>query len=144
MAGRGPDERWGRFARLDRGEVEARLSGFPEERPERRNATGGAPEGAPARKGRRAPSTRCQTKTLRLTRRSPPSFEGDKKRRRRPSAELTPGADESRLHECRRDALIGEWSDAVLRPAMSAGCLTCESEMTPVRRELVAGPGDDP
>src|SRR4051795_13353818 len=48
MAGRGPDERWGRIARLDRGEVKARLSGFPEERPERRNATSGAPGGARA------------------------------------------------------------------------------------------------
>src|SRR3954451_12233367 len=44
MAGRGPDERLGRLAHLDRGEVKARPSGFPEERPERRNATGGAPE----------------------------------------------------------------------------------------------------
>src|SRR3954463_11631135 len=48
MAGRGPDERWGRLARLDRGEVKARPSGFPEERPERRNATSGAPGGARA------------------------------------------------------------------------------------------------
>ncbi len=32
------------LARLDRGEVKARPSGFPEERPERRNATGGAPQ----------------------------------------------------------------------------------------------------
>src|SRR3954471_110276 len=48
MAGRGPDERLGRLAHLDRGEVKARPSGFPEERPERRNATGGAPEGRPA------------------------------------------------------------------------------------------------
>src|SRR4051795_8912413 len=53
MAGRGPDERWGRLARLDRGEVKARLSGFPEERPERRNATSGAPGGARAGNGTR-------------------------------------------------------------------------------------------
>src|SRR3954468_14746279 len=53
MAGRGPDERWGRLARLDRGEVKARPSGFPEERPERRNATSGAPGGARAGHGTR-------------------------------------------------------------------------------------------
>src|SRR3954468_4651288 len=53
MAGRGPDERWGRLARLDRGEVKARLSGFPEERPERRNATSGAPGSARAGNGTR-------------------------------------------------------------------------------------------
>src|SRR3954468_3213556 len=53
MAGRGPDERLGRLAHLDRGEVKARLSGFPEERPERRNATSGAPGGARAGNGTR-------------------------------------------------------------------------------------------
>src|SRR3954464_2427936 len=56
MAGRGPDERLGRLAHLDRGEVKARPSGFPEERPERRNATSGAPGGARAGKSTRHPS----------------------------------------------------------------------------------------
>src|SRR3954447_12654790 len=60
MAGRGPDERWGRLARLDRGEVKARLSGFPEERPERRNATSGAPGSARAGHTARGTSHRCQ------------------------------------------------------------------------------------
>src|SRR3954453_1566922 len=67
MAGRGPDERWRRLARLDRGEVKARPSGFPEERPERRNATSGAPGGARAGHTARGTSQRCQTKTLRQT-----------------------------------------------------------------------------
>src|SRR4051812_14222172 len=60
MAGRGPDERLGRLARLDRGEVKARLSGFPEERPERRNATSGAPGSARAAQTARGTSQRCQ------------------------------------------------------------------------------------
>src|SRR3954471_13744306 len=67
MAGRGPDERWGRLARLDRGEVKARPSGFPEERPETRTATSGAPGGARAGHTARGTSQRCQTKTLRRT-----------------------------------------------------------------------------
>jgi len=60
MAGRGPDERLGRLAHLDRGEVKARLSGFPEERPERRNATSGAPGGAPAGHTAGGTSKGCQ------------------------------------------------------------------------------------
>ena len=48
---------------------------------------------------------------------------------RKKTADPTPtknGDDESRLLECAR---IGERSDAVLRTAMHAGCLTSESEM---------------
>src|SRR3954468_12476900 len=73
MAGRGPDERWGRLARLDRGEVKARPSGFPEERPERRNATVERRRArVPSHNGTRAPSPRCPVVTLRLNRRSLP------------------------------------------------------------------------
>src|SRR3954471_13353632 len=98
MAGRGPDERLGRLAHLDRGEVKARPSGFPEERPERRNATGGAPEGAPAGNTAGGTLKGCQTKTLRLYRRSPPSLEGEGNEGGAPRL-TTSGADESRLHQ---------------------------------------------
>src|SRR5262245_54030307 len=47
-------------------------------------------------------------------------FEGERREGAGP-APMTQRADESRLHQCRRDAL------------KSAGCLTCESENTPVR-----------
>src|SRR4051812_43610302 len=100
MAGRGPDERWGRLARLDRGEVKARLSGFPEERPERRNATSGAPGGAPAGHTAGGTSQRCQTKTLRRTAlRS--LFGGRKEMKAAPRALLLPGP---MNHVCIHDA----------------------------------------
>src|SRR3954467_12162652 len=103
MAGRGPDERWGRLARLDRGEVKARLSGFPEERPERRNATSGAPGSARAGYTARGTSQRCQRYVapngapLPLWREE--GNEGGAPRL------ATSGADESRLHVCKREAL---------------------------------------
>src|SRR3954466_2736768 len=98
MAGRGPDERWGRLARLDRGEVKARLSGFPEERPERRNATSGAPGGALAGHTAGGTSQRCQTKTLRQT--ALRSLFGGRKENEGGAPRLaTSGADESRLHQ---------------------------------------------
>src|SRR4051794_2523259 len=89
MAGRGPDERLGRLAHLDRGEVKARLSGFPEERPERRNATSGAPGGAPAghtaggtSKGAIATKRRTALRSL---------FGGRKEMKAAPRALLLPG-----------------------------------------------------
>src|SRR4051812_49028071 len=60
-------------------------------------------------------------------RRSAPSWER-KEEKAPPQPQTTFGADESRPDQYRRDALIGERSDAVLQTAMGAGCLTCESE----------------
>src|SRR3954468_3904437 len=91
MAGRGPDERLGRLAHLDRGEVKARPSGFPEERPERRNATSGAPEGPRAVSQRHAGAfTRCPVVTQRPNRRSHPSLEGKKKKTGARAPQITP------------------------------------------------------
>src|SRR5262245_27046811 len=96
MAGRGPDERLGRLARLDRGEVKARPSGFPEERPERRNATSGAP--GSARAGYSARGTFPKVPSLRSAeRRSAPSLEGERNEGGAPRQTIS-GADESRLH----------------------------------------------
>src|SRR5690242_1990764 len=99
MAGRGPDERWGRFARLDRGEVKARLSGFPEERPERRNATSGASGGARAAKHGARHLLRGAIATKRRT--ALRSLFGGKKEDEGGAPRLTiSGADESRLQQC--------------------------------------------
>src|SRR3954454_15623118 len=95
MAGRGPDERWGRLARLDRGEVKARPSGFPEERPERRNATVERRDGARAGNGTRAPSTKVPRLRRSANQRSAPSWEKGR-REGAPRASLTPGADGAR------------------------------------------------
>src|SRR3954470_4370397 len=117
MAGRGPDEGLGRLAHLDRGEVKARPSGFPEERPERRAATSGAPGGARAGNGTRhlskVPDQDVAPNGAPLPLWREEGNEGGAPRL------ATSGADESRLHECRRGALKG------------AGCLTCESENAP-------------
>src|SRR5690348_7515913 len=105
MAGRGPDERWGRIARLNRGEVKARLSGFPEERPERRNATSGAPGGARAGHTARGTSQGCQRYVALNGAPLPHACEGKGNEGGAPRL-ATSGADESRLHpRCRRDAL---------------------------------------
>src|SRR4051812_43972185 len=99
MAGRGPDERWGRLARLDRGEVKARPSGFPEERPERRNATSGAPGGA--RAGHTARGTSAKVPSLRSAeRRSAPSLEGGRKNEGGAPRLRTSGAAGACLHAC--------------------------------------------
>src|SRR4051794_33923318 len=87
MAGRGPDERLGRLAHLDRGEVKARPSGFPEERPERRNATSGA---SAARVPLKRHAGKDALRLLRLTG-APLPHGSEKKRRRRPSANRHPG-----------------------------------------------------
>src|SRR5262245_10320300 len=89
MAGRGPDERWGRIARLDRGEVKARPSGFPEERPERRTATSGAPGSARADHSARGTS-RGALVTKRRTALSS-LFGGRKEMKAAPRALLLPG-----------------------------------------------------
>ena len=70
----------GAGARLDRGEVKARPSGFPEERPERRNATSGAPGGARAGHTARG-AARCQGLPSAF-RRSAPLAMGPKEGRR--------------------------------------------------------------
>src|SRR4051812_3320812 len=117
MAGRGPDERLGRLARLDRGEVKARLSGFPEERPERRNATSGAPGSARAGLTARGTSQRCQRYVapngapLPLWRE-----EGNEGGAPRPT---TSGADESRLWGCLKteSEMKARRCSSYLRPA---------------------------
>src|SRR3954453_12273957 len=97
MAGRGPDERWGRLARLDRGEVKARLSGYPEERPERRNATSGAPGGARAAQTARGTSARCHRYEAPNGAPLPHACEGKGNEGGAPRL-TTFGAEESRLH----------------------------------------------
>src|SRR3954463_13723164 len=103
MAGRGPDERWGRLARLDRGEVKARPSGFPEERPERRNATSGAPGGARAGNGTRAPSTKVPRLRRSATGAPLPLWREEGNEGGAPRL-TTQGADESCRYVCERDA----------------------------------------
>src|SRR3954465_11487185 len=133
MAGRGPDERWGRLARLDRGEVKARLSGFPEERPERRNATSGAPGGAGGAQTARGTSQRCQRYVapngapLPLWREE--GNEGGAPRL------TTSGADESRLYEGRC------LSQSAPPPRASSGGGSHKRVHARLRRAMASEPG---
>src|SRR3954471_3803136 len=100
MAGRGPDERWGRLARLDRGEVKARPSGFPEERPERRDAIVERREARVPVTRHAASPPRCHRyRSARTGAPLPHACEG-KGNEGAPRAAPTPGADGARLYVC--------------------------------------------
>src|SRR3954464_12356885 len=100
MAGRGPDERGGRLARLDRGEVKARPSGFPEERPERRDATVERREARVPVTRHAAPPPRCHRYRSAGTGAPLPHACEGKGNEAPPQRQPTPGADESRLQGC--------------------------------------------
>ena len=70
----------------------------PEERPEARDATSGAPEGAPAVNAAGG-RLRKGAQLFCAFRRSAPSFEGARREGAAPAPKLTPGADESHLYD---------------------------------------------